>query len=146
MGVFCKSGVHAQKTRLVHVSQGVEFLGDKVKQGIGHRVPASKRRCRSNPQNLYAIPRQKSVQRVREQIRHLTRRQASLRVQELIERLNPGMRGWGTFYRNAEVRRLFHRLDRWIEPRDYSFLAKRWRNSMCSIYPTRRLMEEWGLV
>jgi RNA-directed DNA polymerase len=94
-----------------YVSLGVEFLGDKVKQGIGHRVPSSKRWFRSNSQNLYAIPRQKSVQRVREQIRHLTRQQAPLRVQELIERLNPGMRGWGTFYRNAEVRRLFHQLD-----------------------------------
>jgi RNA-directed DNA polymerase len=43
---------HPQKTRVVHVSQGFECLGYQVKQGAGHRLPAHKRRGRSNPQNL----------------------------------------------------------------------------------------------
>jgi len=46
----------------------------QVKQGAGHRLPAHKRRGRSNSQNLYAIPREKSVKRFQEQIRALTRR------------------------------------------------------------------------
>jgi RNA-directed DNA polymerase len=138
--------LHPQKTRIVHVSQGFEFLGYKVKQGAGHRLPAHKRRGRSNPQNLYAIPREKSVKRFRDQIRALTRRKAPLKLRELIERINPVIRGWGTFYRKADVRRLFHRLDGWIERRIYSFLAKRWHNRMWHKYPTRRLIEEFGLV
>jgi RNA-directed DNA polymerase len=138
--------LHPQKTRIVHVSQGFEFLGYKVKQGAGHRLPAHKRRGRSNPQNLYAIPREKSVKRFRDQIRALTRRKAPLKLRELIERINPVIRGWGTFYRKADVRRLFHRLDGWIERRIYSFLAKRWHNRMWHKYPTRRLIAEFGLV
>jgi RNA-directed DNA polymerase len=137
---------HPQKTRVVHVSQGFEFLGYKVKQGAGHRLPAHKRRGRSNPQNLYAIPREKSVKRFLEQIRALTQRKVPIRLRELIERINPVIRGWGHFYRKADVRRLFHRLDRWIEHRIYSFLAKRWRNPMGRRYPTRRLIAEFGLV
>ena len=138
--------LHPQKTRVVHVSQGFEFRGYKVKQGAGHRLPAHKRRGRSNPQNLYAIPREKSVKRFQEQIRALTRRKVPIRLRELIERINPVIRGWGHFYRKADVRRLFHRLDRWIEHRIYSFLAKRWRNPMWRRYPTRRLIAEFGLV
>jgi RNA-directed DNA polymerase len=138
--------LHPQKTRVVHVSQGFEFLGYKVKQGAGHRLPAHKRRGRSNPQNLYAIPREKSVKRFQEQIRALTRRKVPIKLRELIERINPVIRGWGHFYRKADVRRLFHRLDRWIEHRIYSFLAKRWRNPMWRRYPTRRLIAEFGLV
>jgi group II intron reverse transcriptase/maturase len=138
--------LHAQKTRIVHVSQGFEFLGYKVKQGTGHRLPASKRRGRPHPQNLYAIPREKSVQRFQEQIRSLTRRKAPLKLREVIERINPVIRGWGHFYRKADVKRLFHRLDRWIEHRIYSFLAKHWRNPMWRQYPTRRLIAEFGLV
>jgi RNA-directed DNA polymerase len=138
--------LHPQKTRVVHVSQGFEFLGYKVKQGAGHRLPAHKRRGRSNPQNLYAIPREKSVKRFQEQIRALTRRKVPIRLWELIARINPVIRGWGHFYRKADVRRLFHRLDRWIEHRIYSFLAKRWRNPMWRRYPTRRLIAEFGLV
>ena len=138
--------LHPQKTRVVHVSQGFEFLGYKVKQGTGHRLPASKRRRRVNPQNLYAIPREKSVKRFQEQIRALTRRKAPLKLREVIERINPVMRGWGHFYRKADVRRLFPRRDRGIEPRLYAFLAKRWRKPRWRRYPTRRLIAEFGLV
>jgi group II intron reverse transcriptase/maturase len=109
--------LHPQKTRIVHVSQGFEFLGYKVKQGTGHHLPASKRHSRANPQNRYAIPREKSVQRFREQIRALTRRKAPLKLREVIARIHPVIRGWGHCYHKAEVRRLFHRLDRWIEHR-----------------------------
>jgi RNA-directed DNA polymerase len=138
--------VHPQKTRIVHINHGIEFLGYKVKRGRGYRLPAAKRQSRANPQNLYAIPRQKSVKRFQEQIRALTRRKAPLSLQEMINQINPVIRGWGTFYRKAHVRLLFNRLDRWIERRLYSFLAKRWRNGRWRTYPSSRLIGEFGLV
>jgi RNA-directed DNA polymerase len=138
--------LHPQKTRIVHISHGFEFLGYKVKQGKGLRLAAQRRTSRAHPQNLYAVPREKSVTRFKEQIRGLTQRKAPLTLRAMIERMNPVIRGWGTFYRKAHVRRLFHRLDRWIEHRLYSFLAKRWRNMMWRRYPTARLIEEFGLV
>lgn len=138
--------LHPQKTRIVHVSQGFEFLGYKVKRGKGFRLSESKRRGRSSPQNLYVVPREKSVKRFEEQVRNLTRRKAPIKLRELIEQLNPVIRGWGTFYRKAHVKRLFNRLDRWIERRIYSFLAKRWRNTMWRKYPTKKLIGEYGLV
>ena len=92
------------------------------------------------------IPREKSVERFRTQIRHLSRRKAPLKLGEVIDQLNPVIRGWGNYYRKARVRRLFNQLDRWIERRIHSFLAKRWRNTMWRRYPTRRLIREFGLV
>jgi RNA-directed DNA polymerase len=138
--------LHPQKTRIVHVSQGFEFLGYKVKRGKGFRLPEHKRRVRRSPQNLYVVPREKSVKRFEEQVRNLTRRKAPVRLRELIDHLNPVIRGWGIFYRKADVRRLFNRLDRWIVRRIYSFLAKRWRNKMWRKYPTKRLIDGYGLV
>jgi RNA-directed DNA polymerase len=138
--------LHPAKTRIVHVRQGFEFLGYKVKQGKGLRLPAQRRTSRTNPQDLYAVPREKGVKRFQDQIRNLTRRKAPLKLREMIEQINPVIRGWGTFYRKANVRDLFHRLDGWIEHRLYSFLAKRWRNRMWRRYPSRRLIEEFGLV
>ena len=70
-----------------------------------------------HPHNLYAIPREKSVERFRTQIRHLSRRKAPLKLGEVIDQLNPVIRGWGNYYRKARVRRLFNELDRWIERR-----------------------------
>jgi len=121
--------LHPQKTRMVPISQGFEFLGYKVQQGPGHRWPASKRRSRSTPLNRYAVPREKASTRLREQIRKRTRRKAPLTLRERSERLHPVMRGWGTFYRKAAVRRRFHRLDGWLVRRLYARVAKRWRNT-----------------
>ncbi len=138
--------LHANKTRIVHISQGFEFLGYKVKRGQGHRLSANRRRVKGNPYNLYAIPREKTLQRFRDQIRKLTRRKAPVKLKELIDRINPVIRGWGTYFRKAHVRNLFNQLDRWIVRRIYSFLAKRWRNAMWRKYPTKRLIDEYGLV
>jgi RNA-directed DNA polymerase len=138
--------LHPQKTRIVHVSHGFEFLGYKVKQGKGYRLAASKRRSRANPHNLYAVPREKSVTRFKDQLRRLTRRNAPLKLRQVIQQVNPVIRGWGTYYRKAHVRGLFHKLDGWIIHRLHSFLAKRWRNAMWRRYPTTRLIEEFGLV
>lgn len=138
--------LHPEKTRIVHVRQGFEFLGYKIAQGKGHRLPRWKRQCRGNALNLYAVPRDKSVKRFKDQVRRLTRRKAPVTLEELIRGLNPVIRGWGNYYRKANVRTLFNRLDRWIERRLYSFLAKRWRNAMWRRYPTKRLIQEYGLV
>src|SRR3954469_5508433 len=64
----------------------------------------------------------------------------------MIEALNPVIRGWGNYYRKANVRTLFHRLDGWIERRLLSFIAQRWRNTAWRHYPTCRLVNEFGLV
>jgi len=128
------------------VSRGFEFLGYKVKGGKGYRMPAPRRRVKGNPRDLYVIPREKSVKRFREQIRRLTRRRIPLKLQEMIDGINPVIRGWGNYYRKAHVRGLFHQLDGWIERRLYSFLAKRWRNAKWRRYPSSRLINEFGLV
>ena len=117
-----------------------------MKQGAGHRLPAHQRRGRATRHHLYASPREKSVKRFQEQLRALTRRKAPLTLREVSERIKPVIRGGGPFSRQAEVRRLFHRLEGWREHRLASVLAKRWRNPRGRRYPTRRLRGEVGLV
>lgn len=136
---------HPQKTRVVPVSQGVEFLGDQVKQGSGDRLPAHQRRGRSKPQHLEAIPREQAVPRFQEQSRARPRRKVPLKRRELIERITPVMRGWGPCDRKVDVRRRFQRRDRWIAHRLDAFLATRWRHPMWRRYPPRRLLAACGL-
>jgi RNA-directed DNA polymerase len=141
-----KVSLHPEKTRIVHVNDGFEFLGYKVKRGKGLRLAAHKRTRATNALDLYAVPREKSVTRFKDQIRNLTCRRAPVTLREMIEVLNPIIRGWGNYYCKANVRKLFHRLDGWIERRLWSFIAKRWRNAAWRRYPTARLMAEFGLV
>ena len=99
--------LHPQKTRIVHVRQGFEFLGYKVKRGKQLRLPPGKIRSGAQSGALYAIPREKSVRRFMDQVRALTSRRVPLKTKELIEKLNPVLRGWGHHYKRSHVRKLF---------------------------------------
>lgn len=58
------------KTRIVHVSHGFEFLGYKIKRGTRPlRLSPEKIRSGLRQGALYAIPRQKSVEHFKDQIR-----------------------------------------------------------------------------
>ncbi|MGH8568498.1 MAG: group II intron maturase-specific domain-containing protein [Gammaproteobacteria bacterium] len=139
--------LHAEKTRIVHARQGFEFLGYKIKRGSRPlRLAAEQNRSGARPGSLYAFPREKSVRHFMEEIRRRTRRRAPGSTQELIRRINPVIRGWGLYYCKAHVRRLFHRLDRWLVRRIWSHRFKRWRNMGWKHLPERRLYGEHGLV
>src|SRR5215471_3854138 len=66
--------LHPQKTRIVHVQFGFEFLGYKIKRGRRLSLPAAKIRSGARSGGLYAYPREKSVQRFMDQVRRLTKR------------------------------------------------------------------------
>jgi group II intron reverse transcriptase/maturase len=131
--------IHPEKTRIVHVSQGFEFLGYKIGLGRGLRF-------KSGGTGLYAIPRQRSVDRFKDKVRALTRRRIAVPLEELIHVVNPVIRGWGMYYRRANVRRLFNRLNRWIVRRIWGWRFKRWRNAGWRTLPETRLYGEYGLV
>ena len=48
---------------------------------------------------------------------------------ELIDTINPIIRGWGNYYCRSHVRKRFNQLDRWIVQRLWSHRTKRWRNT-----------------
>ena len=138
--------LHPQKTRIVQVRQGFEFLGYKIKRGKQLRLPPGKIRSGARPGELYAYPRAKSIQRFMDQVRQLTKRRVPLTTKELIEELNPVLRGWGHHYKRAHVRMLFNRLDRWIVHRIWSHRFRRWRNYGWKKLPVSILYREYGLV
>ena len=138
--------LHPQKTRMVHVRNGFEFLGYKIKRGRGLRLSPDQVRSAARTGALYAYPREKSIRRFMDQVRARTRRRIPLKTQELIGELNPLLRGWGNYYKRAHVRKLFHRLDGWIRRRIWSHRYRRWRCAGWKHLPAARLYGEYGLV
>src|SRR6516164_8727445 len=65
---------------------------------------------------------------------------------ELIEELNPLLRGWGEYYKRARIRKLFQRLDGWVRRRIWSHRYKCWRNAGWKRLPTAQLYGEYELV
>ena len=131
--------VHPDKTRIVHVSQGFEFLGYKIKQGRGMKY-------KEGGPNLYAFPRDRAIEQFKNKVRQITNRRNPKTLAGVLDELNPVIRGWGMYYRRAHVRRLFHRLNGWIMRRIWSWRYKRWRNQGWKRLPRRRLYGELGLV
>jgi RNA-directed DNA polymerase len=139
--------LHPQKTRIVHVQEGFEFLGYKIKRGKKKLyLPESKIRSQARQGALYAYPKEKSIRRFMDRVRQRTKRRLPLPTKELIEELNPLLRGWGEYYKRAHVRLLFNRLDRWILHRIWSHRFKRWRNAGWKRLPQRMLYRDFGLV
>lgn len=140
--VLSKLGVtlNREKTRILHASQGIEFLGFKIKRGV-RRLELGEKQIKSGARRggLYRYPTQKALENFKEKIRKMTRRNNGLSTRQLIELINPVLRGWGIYFRKANVRKLFNRLDRWIVRRIWSHRRKRWRNSGWRELPASRL-------
>ena len=139
--------LHPQKTRIVHVQHGFEFLGYKIKRGYRKlHLPEGKIRSQARQGALYAYPKEKSIRRFMDQVRQRTKRTMPLQTKELIEELNPLLRGWGEYYKRAHVRKLFQRLDGWIMRRIWSHRFKRWRKGGWKQLPASQLYGEYELV
>jgi hypothetical protein len=87
--------LHPQKTRIVHVRYGFEFLGYKIKRGYSKlHLPESKIRSQARQDALYAYPKAKSISRFMDNVRQRTKRTRPLTTEKLIMELNPLVRGW----------------------------------------------------
>lgn len=139
--------LHGEKTRIVHVRHGFEFLGFKIKRGSRplHLTP-DRIKSGARTGKLYAYPRQKSIGHFKDQLRRRTQRKAPVTTKTLINQINPVIRGWGNHYAKAHVRKLFNQLDRWIVRRIWSHRFKRWRCCGWKVLPSKMLYAELGLV
>ena len=122
--------LHPQKTRIVHIAEGFEFLGFRFwRDDQGHHLQ----------------PRARAVQRVKEKVRQITRRLRPLRVDQIVAQLNPVITGWGRYFRIGELRHVGQRLDRWILRRLRAYMAKRWRTANWRRYTDMFFYRRLGL-
>ncbi len=122
--------LHPQKTRVVHITEGFEFLGFRFWR---------------DDEGLHLQPRARAIQRFRDKVRHLTRRNQPRRVNEVVALLNPVLRGWGRFFRIGDLRQIGRRLDRWTLRRLRAFMAKRWRTANWRRYSEAFFYRRLGL-
>lgn len=108
--------VAESKSGVKKMSEGFEFLGFSV---LGR----------------YLRPRPKSLSAFKDRVRSLTRRQAPVSIRQMIEDLNPVIRGWGNYFALGDVVELFLGLAGWIRTR----LRSKARGSMARLI-SRRIM------
>jgi len=95
--------LHPEKTELTNFGRGFEFLGYEF---IAWR---------------YKRPRSKALDKFKDKIREITRRQQSHSLKLVIDILNPVIRGWANYFGHGNVKGLFRDLNEWIRMRLRSY-------------------------
>jgi RNA-directed DNA polymerase len=88
------------KTRIVHLDEGFDFLGFNVRCYKGSK--------------LLIKPSLAAVARFRNKLRDELRRLRGTNALEAITKLNPILRGWAAYYRNGVSKRVFSDLDDYL--------------------------------
>jgi len=96
------------KTRIVHLDEGFDFLGWHY-------------------QGTKRWPRQKSVDKLRHRLRAMTRRNRPGSLKTICAELAPVQRGWFNFFRNGNSLSACGTLDKWLRRRLRSLLRRRYK-------------------
>jgi RNA-directed DNA polymerase len=138
--------LHPDKTRTVELGlgkQGFVFLGCYL------RIVLSRFKGR---EYVFRWPSPRAMTRIRARVRELTdrRRWAGLRdIREVIEVLNPVLRGWGNYFRTGNASWKFQQVDRYVNQRLVRLLphSRGWRRRPFErrSWAPARFVEEFGL-
>jgi group II intron reverse transcriptase/maturase len=127
--IFARLGLqlHPDKTRRVDLSrgrQGFDFLGCHLRKRMSGPIWMRERR---HAYFLHRWPSAKSMKRVRQRIREETARsrQGARDVREVIKRINPVLRGWGSYFQTGNAAQKFNQVDAYVFARLRRFLVAR---------------------
>jgi RNA-directed DNA polymerase len=96
-----------EKTRISHISEGFDFLGQNV------------RKYKNG--NVYTKPTRKALQGLQAEARRILKAQCVTDNWSMIRRLNQLIRGWCNYHRHACSKRMFSKFDSWL-----FFEIRRW--------------------
>ena len=102
-----KLELHPEKTVITNFGEGFVFLGFEF---IAWR---------------YKRPRKKSLEKFKDKVRKVTKRNQPWKVESIIKRLNAKIYGWANYFGHGNVKKLFRRLDEWIRMRLRSYMEKK---------------------
>jgi RNA-directed DNA polymerase len=111
------------KTRIVHLDEGFDFLGFTVRRYSG---------------TLLITPSKAAVRRIRERLRTEMWSLRGTNAAAVIARLNPIIRGWAAYYRNAVSSKVFNELDGYLWQ-----LAYKWARRTHPNKPTRWVVRRY---
>ncbi len=113
-----------------------QFIEQKLKLKVNQRKSAVARATKRKFLGYSFLKRKsgflrrvaaRSLERLKDQLRALTRRTTGQALSTLIERLNRLVNGWVGYYRLADTPTVFQELDEWMRRRLRQLLWKRWK-------------------
>lgn len=105
--------LHPQKTRIVHINDGFDFLGFTIRRFKGI--------CLIKPQKAKVLA---FLQRIRDWLKH----RPTLNQETVIRLLNPILKGWSNYYRHEVSKQVFGYIDHQIWKALWQWALKRHPN------------------
>jgi RNA-directed DNA polymerase len=109
-----------EKTRIVHLTEGFDFLGFNVRH---YKAPKTTR----SGYKLLIKPSNESVKRVRGKLREIWRRSIGHKLGKSggpIDQLNRLIRGWANYFRPGVASETFNSLDHWMFIRELRYTRR----------------------
>lgn len=85
-----------EKTKITHINEGFDFLGMNIRKYKGKCI---------------IKPAKSNVKRFLTEIREVIKSRATAKTEEIIQRLNLKIRGWGNYYRHVCAKQTFSYVD-----------------------------------
>jgi group II intron reverse transcriptase/maturase len=113
--------LHKDKTRVVEAKEGFDFLG------VHFRLCRVKKRDSKLKWFCNAWPSDRSMERIKGRIKEVIGRRYYLSLEELIEKLNPVIRGWNNYHTSVPPNaRRFRKLNAFVRERIRIFLKRKY--------------------
>jgi len=94
-----------QKTRITHISEGFDFLGQTIR-----KFPEKENQLGK----IQIEPSKRSIQSIKHKIKILCKSSGQLTQADLINRLNPVLRGWANYHRHNICGKVFSQIDSFV--------------------------------
>ncbi len=106
-----------EKTRIVHISEGFDFLGFNVRL---YTMPTARAGTK-----LFIKPSATSVKRLRTRLRQEWHTLAGVNARAVIQRLNPIIVGWANYFKSGVSAKIFTSLDHFLTHRAWKYTKRR---------------------
>lgn len=118
--------LHPDKTRRVELydgKQGFDFLGCHFRKRLSGRIWEHERK---RVYFLHRQPSRRAMKGIRQKVREKTQRgRCHADLREVIDDLNPTLRGWGNYFRTGNAARSFNQIDTYVYERLRGLHVKR---------------------
>jgi len=128
------------KTRIVHLEEGFDFLGFNIRRYPSHSITKS-------GMVLLIKPNKEAAKSVKIKLKEIWSKAGHRPLEATILKLNAAIRGWANYFRSSVCAETFSGLDHWMFQKSYRFACKRHPNKgkrwIVTRYYTKRRGDKW---